>query len=165
MLQLIDDRSTGSLRALSGASWRCFTDRVMGGVSSAELAVQSIEGRAALCLRGQVSLANNGGFVQMALDLTPPAEPPPLGLELDVLGDGRSYGLHLRTVDMAAPWQAWRARFVATPRWQTVQLPFGAFAPHRTGGTLDPARACRVGLVAIGEAGAVALCLGRLAWC
>jgi hypothetical protein len=165
VLRLIDDRSSGSLQAAGGAAWRCFTDRVMGGESSAELTLQTIDGRPALCLRGHVSLARNGGFIQMALELMPPADPPPLGLELDVRGDGRHYGLHLRTADMDAPWQAWRAPFVALPGWQTVQLPFDAFVPHRTGGRLDPARIRRIGLVAIGEPGAAALCLARLAWC
>ena len=45
----------------------------MGGVSKANLAREVFDGRTANVLRGEVSLSNNGGFVQMATDLAPGA--------------------------------------------------------------------------------------------
>lgn len=156
---LIDDRS-----GPDPAVWRFFTDGVMGGVSTGSMTAGAAAGRAALCLRGRVRLDNNGGFIQMALELSAPAPGSARGLELDVRGNGRRYGLHLRTTVMSLPWQAWRASFAATPAWQTLQLPFTDFTPHRTGGNLDPATIGRIGVLALGEAMDAEVCVARLAW-
>ena len=161
---LIDDRSAGGAVSTLGPSWRFFTDGVMGGVSSGSMRAETVQGRSALCLRGQVRLDNNGGFVQMALEL--PDAPPSgdwRGVEIDVLGNDRRYGVHLRTEGMWLPWQAWRASFQATPSWQRLQLPFMAFEPYRTSGTLVAQELRRVGIVAIGEAFDAELCVARLA--
>jgi hypothetical protein len=167
-IALLDDRSSGTAEATIGGRWRLFTDGVMGGVSTGSMAVETVDGRPALCLRGQVRLENNGGFVQVALDLPSLPAPPPgatawQGVELDAWGNGRRYGVHLRTAGLWLPWQAWRAGFEAPPRWQTVQLPFARFEPYRVSGRLDAAELRRIGLVAIGEAVEALLCLGRLA--
>lgn len=55
----------------SGTRWSGFTDRVMGGISEANLAREEFCGRTANVLRGRVSMANNGGFIQMATNLAP----------------------------------------------------------------------------------------------
>jgi Complex I intermediate-associated protein 30 (CIA30) len=162
---LLDDRATGTAASTLGPTWHFFTDAVMGGVSSGGMTVETVAGRPALCLRGQVRLDNNGGFVQMALDL--PALPPGdawRGIEIDVRGNGQRYGLHLRTRMMTAPWQAWRASFEATPEWRNVRLPLEAFEPCRTGGVLDAATICRVGVVAIGARFDADVCVARLAF-
>jgi hypothetical protein len=163
----IDTRSTGTTASTLGPAWRCFTDAVMGGVSSGGMTVEKVGGCPALCLRGQVRLDNNGGFVQMALELpAPPATSPGAAwraIELEVCGNGHRYGLHLRTRGMAAPWQAWRASFEATPDWRTVHLPFDTFEPYRVGGTLEPATISRIGVVAIGARFEAEVCIARLA--
>ena len=161
---LIDDRRSGGAASTLGPAWRFFTDGVMGGVSTGGMSAETVQGRSALCLHGQVRLENNGGFIQMALEL--PALPEAQawrGVELQVLGNGHRYGLHLRTADMTMPWQAWRAGFEAGASWQTLRLPFTAFEGYRTGGTLRPADVRRIGLVAIGERFDAELCLARLA--
>ena len=167
-LRLIDDHRSGTAAASAGGAWRFFSDGVMGGVSTGGTSVETVDGRAALCLRGQVRLANGGGFVQMALELPsgglpPDAAEPALGLEIDVRGRPLRYGVHLRTTGMSAPWQSWRARLDAGPAWRTLRLPFDAFEPYRIAGRLDPAAVRRIGLVALGEAGEAELWLGRLA--
>lgn len=161
----LDDRSSGDLRASSGGVWRIFSDTVMGGLSAASVeAVQAVDdGRPALCLRGLVRLDNNGGFVQMALDLPVPVPASASGLEIDLRGRPLRYGLHLRTADMRAPWQAWRTPLDPSPQWQTMRLPWTAFEPYRLQGVLDPTKITRIGLLAIGEPGEAELCLGRLA--
>lgn len=161
---LIDDRRSGAATSTLGPDWRFFTDGVMGGVSSGAMTVETVAGRGALCLRGQVRLDNNGGFVQMALELPDP--PPPgdwRGVEIDVLGNGRRYGVHLRNAGMWLPWQSWRAPFQAAPAWQRVQLPFTAFEPYRTSGKLVAQELRRIGIVAIGEAFEAEVCVARLA--
>jgi len=154
----IDDRG-----AAMPAAWRFFTDGVMGGVSSGGMTNEVIAGCAALCLRGQVRLDNNGGFIQMALGV----QPPPgdwQALKLDVFGNGHRYGLHLRTAAMTLPWQAWRGVFFAAPEWRTVRVPLVEFEPHRTTGTLRAGDVRRIGIVALGERFDAEVSVSRLAW-
>ena len=73
-------------------------------------------------------------------------------MRLLVRGNGEQYSVHLRTPDNLRPWQSYRAHFVAGPEWQTVDLPFAAFAPYRLEAPLDVTRLRRIGLVAIGRA-------------
>ena len=160
---LIDDRRSADASSTLGPEWRFFTDGVMGGVSSGAMTAETVAGRDALCLRGEVRLDNNGGFIQMALDLPPPPENGAWrGVELEVLGNGHRYGVHLRTRGMLFPWQAWRASFEATPQWRTLRLPFDAFTPYRTSGELQPHSVRRLGIVAIGERFDAELCVARL---
>ena len=160
---VIDDRRSGSAASTLGPAWRFFSDGVMGGVSTGGMTTETVNGRPAMCLRGQVRLDNNGGFVQMALEL--PALPDAAswrGVELDVLGNGRRYGVHMRTRGMMAPWQAFRASFEAGPAWHTVRLPFDGFEPYRTSGTLRAETVRRIGVVAIGERFDAEVCVARL---
>lgn len=155
---LIDDRAGGE-----PAAWRFFTDSVMGGLSSGAITSEVVQGRPALCLRGRVRLENNGGFIQMALDVVPPPGEWS-ALEFDLTGRAHDYGVHLRTTRLSAPWQAWRARVAVRPEWQTLRVPFSQFAPYRFSGTLAAAEIRRIGLVALGEAFDAELCLARAAW-
>lgn len=158
---LIDDRA-----AAAPARWRFFADTVMGGVSSGVIDVCEHLGRPALALQGRVRTEFNGGFVQMALDVPP----PPAGaaaLEFDVAGNGRAYGVHLRTRGLTAPWMAWRARFDTAPTWQTVRVPLASFVPHRFAGRLDLREVQRIGLVALagdGQPFDAELYLARIGW-
>jgi hypothetical protein len=164
---LIDEAGPQSPRAMSGKRWAIVTDTVMGGVSHASLSVECLDGRPALRMTGEVRLENRGGFVQLALDLG--GDEGPLdasaytGLELSVIGNGATYGLHLRTLDQRHPWESYRHAFTAGPCWSTVQLPFAGFVAHRCTVPLDLRRLRRLGLVAIGRAFHADLALGRLA--
>lgn len=152
---VIDDLSCDPPMSSMGTRWQLVTDQVMGGVSVGALWRETVEGRLALRMRGDVSLANNGGFVQMALDLSGDGGNLDAsawqGLELQVLGNNQEYGVHLRTADLARPWQSYRSSFVAKPEWQTLRLPFTSFAPHRTDTPLDLRRLRRLGVIAIGR--------------
>ena len=53
----------------SGSQWQGITDRVMGGISNGSLSRETVAGKEANVLRGNVSLENDGGFIQMATDL------------------------------------------------------------------------------------------------
>lgn len=149
-------RDGDTLMASNGARWVLVSDRVMGGVSYGRLTVEPVAGRLAVRLRGTVSLENNGGFVQMALDLRPDGGPVDAsgwqGLEIDVCGNGETYGLHLRSLDVTRPWQSYRQSFQTEPAWRTLWLPFAGFQPHRLETPFDPRRLRRLGLVAIGRA-------------
>jgi hypothetical protein len=152
---IIDDLSREPPIATIGTRWQLFTDTVMGGVSRATMARETVEGRAAIRLRGKVSLENNGGFVQISLDFRPDGGPIDAsswsGIEMDVYGNGEEYALSLRTADLTRPWQSYRQTFRAIPRWETVRLPFKSFVPNRTDIPLDLHRLRRLGIIGIGR--------------
>lgn len=163
---IIDDLSGEPPRATIGSDWQLLTDRVMGGVSLGRMVRETVAGRPAIRMRGDVSLENDGGFVQIALDLAPDGGTVDAsawgGIELEVLGNGEAYGVHLRTDALTRPWQSYRQGFTADPAWRTVQLRFDRFVPHRTDVPLDVRRLRRIGLVAIGRAFAADLAVGGL---
>lgn len=153
---VIDDLSQPHPRASHGAAWEMIADRVMGGVSSGTMRREVVRDREAIHLQGDVSLENNGGFLQIALDLAPDGSARDssnwAGIEIDVIGNDETYNLHLRTADVARPWQSYRQSFVARPEWRTVRLPFAEFEAHRIDAPLDLSTIRRFGIVAIGRA-------------
>ncbi|SNT27896.1 CIA30 family protein [Tropicimonas sediminicola] len=154
--EVIDDLRAEPPVAAVGTRWSLVSDRVMGGVSSGAMSRERIAGRDAIRLQGAVSLENNGGFLQLALDLASDGEAVDArrwtGLRLDVFGNDQDYNLHLRTSDIRRPWESFRHAFRATPDWTTVLLPFAEFTPHRTDQPLRLERLRRIGVVAIGRA-------------
>lgn len=163
---ILDDRSSGTFSATNGADWRAITDTVMGGESTGQLLTAVIERRNCLRLTGDVSLQNNGGFVQASLDLSVSGLLDAggySGIEIEVYGNGEMYNLHLRTDDTRIVWQSYRASFQAQPNWQTISLPFESFQPHRTDLPLDKHKLRRLGVVAIGREMKADVCIAGLA--
>jgi Complex I intermediate-associated protein 30 (CIA30) len=153
---LIDDFATADLVSRLRTRWTATSDRVMGGVSRCSLTVELDGSQRWLRLSGRVSLENNGGFIQMGLDLAPGGEPVDLsafaGIRVLVRGNGERYGCHLRTTACHRPWQSYRSEFAAPATESAIELPFASFAPHRVESPFDPAALRRLGLVAIGRA-------------
>lgn len=163
---LIDDLSHDPPLSAIGTKWQLFTDGVMGGISHGTMVWEVVAGRPAIHLRGDVSLENNGGFIQISLDLAPGGECVDAsafsGIEFDVYGQNEEYSLRLRTSDLVHPWQSYRVGFTAEPQWKTVRVSFALFEKHRTDIALDVSRVRRVGLVAIGRAFSANLALGGI---
>jgi hypothetical protein len=163
---IIDALDQEPPQATIGTRWELIADRVMGGVSSGEMERAHVAGRPALRMCGHVSLENNGGFIQIALDFAPDGGVADArewtGIEIEVFGNGERYNFHLRTAGVVRPWQSYRAEFIATPEWRTIRLPFSTFEPHRIEAPLDLARLRRLGVVAIGRAFAADVAIGRL---
>jgi hypothetical protein len=153
--QVIDDFQNPAPVAPNGVEWEAVSDRVMGGVSVPQMRRLAVAGRPAQHLSGAVSLDNNGGFIQMALDLAPARQPIDAsawtGIRLCVQGNGEDYDLRLRTADIERPWQSYRHGFSTTRDWQTHDLPFADFQPNKIDKPFDPARLTRFGLLAIGH--------------
>ena len=164
---LIDDfNDPGGLSPL-GTPWRLVTDRVMGGVSTGRIDFEKIQGRRCLCLHGDVSLDNNGGFVQVSLDLAPEGLLDAgefEGVRLLVRGNGESYNLHLKTGDVQRPWQSYRGSFRAGPEWREIKVPFSAFMPYRIDVPLDLHKLRRLGIVAIGSTMTAELCVAEISF-
>ena len=154
--------------ANSEPGWRLVTDAVMGGVSRGIITDETVGRRRAMRMRGDVSTDNNGGFIQITLDFAAEGgwfdAAALAGVAIDVFGNGEVYGAHLRTTELARPQQSYRHSFCARPEWQTLQLPFAQFLPHRTDIPFGPGRLKRIGLVAIGRAFAADLSVARLAF-
>jgi hypothetical protein len=159
---LIDDFNDLGGHSRLGTPWRLVTDRVMGGVSTGRVSFEEIQGRRCLCLYGDVSLDNNGGFIQASLDLAPEGLLDAgefEGIRLLVRGNGESYNLHIKTGDVQRPWQSYRGSFRAGPEWREIQIPFSAFLPYRIDVPLDIHKLRRLGIVAIGSTMKAQLCL------
>ncbi|WP_068115858.1 CIA30 family protein [Tropicimonas marinistellae] len=155
-LEVIDDLRFAPPMAVTGNGWVLVSDRVMGGVSAGTMSRELVAGRNAVRMRGDVSLENNGGFLQVALDLGEAGDEVDAsrwtGIRIDVFGNDQTYNLHLRTSDIRRPWESYRQSFRAPPTWTTVHFPFSEFAPHRTERPLRLERLRRIGIVAIGRA-------------
>jgi hypothetical protein len=165
-LAVIDDLGREPPVSTIGTRWQLFTDRVMGGVSNGTMEREMVAGRPAIRMRGDVNLENNGGFVQIAIDLTPDGQAKDAsgwhGAELDVFGNGEEYNIHLRTDELTQPWQSYRQSFRADSHWQTVRFRFQDFVPYRTDIPLNIHRLRRIGIVAIGRAFSADVCVGGL---
>lgn len=163
--RLLDDFRDPA-RSRIGTAWSCFTDRVMGGASSGEAAIVTVDGRPVLRLRGRVRLEGNGGFVQVALPLA--AEGRGLdarafsGVRLLVRGTAPSLALHLRTRDTTLPWQYYGAPVPLGPDWTEVTVPFSRFTPAALARPLDAGDLRRLGVVAGKPAGDVLVEVARL---
>ena len=110
--------------------WDYFSDQVMGGVSSGSASFQQDGGQSILRLTGDVSTANNGGFIQARTKLRQDLPATVRGVVLNVKGNKETYYIHLRTTWTVLPWQFYQASFHATEDWQEVRIPFKNFAPY-----------------------------------
>jgi hypothetical protein len=105
--------------------------------------------------KGDVSLENNGGFLQAVLPLAKDKKTfnasGYTGVQIFVHGNGEQYSIHLRTPDNSRPWQSYRAHFTAAPAWKKIDIPFSGFVPYRHEKPLDKSRLRRISFVAIGR--------------
>ena len=133
--------------------WRFFADSVMGGVSSGQMRFESQKGQTFARMTGRVSTKNNGGFIQMQMDLRTPPREGAVGVRLMVRGNDQGYFVHLRTRGSVLPWQYYQAGFDVTGDWAEVRLPFTAFAPSGAllRAALRPGSLTSVGIVAYGR--------------
>jgi hypothetical protein len=135
------------------ARWRFFADTVMGGVSTGQVEFKTEHGKSYAHMTGQVSTANNGGFIQIRMDLPTSVPAGTQGIRLTVRGNVQSYFVHLRTNGTLLPWQYYQAKFDVTQDWTKVELPFSSF--EASGSVLrDTPRAQNlksVGIVAYGR--------------
>eukprot|EP00532_Pseudo-nitzschia_australis_P008630 CAMPEP_0168177294 /NCGR_PEP_ID=MMETSP0139_2-20121125/8359_1 /TAXON_ID=44445 /ORGANISM="Pseudo-nitzschia australis, Strain 10249 10 AB" /LENGTH=321 /DNA_ID=CAMNT_0008096299 /DNA_START=145 /DNA_END=1110 /DNA_ORIENTATION=- len=173
----IDDLSETFPITSSGTQWLGVTDKVMGGKSSGTLVREVFQGKLSNVLTANVSLENDGGFVQMVTDLaldhsisnTVDASNHG-GLEFDVFyqgdADKESFNVHLKDSHCVRQFSSYRATF-ELPRgeWTTVRLPWAKFEGFGWGAVenlLDRSTLRRIGLVAIGKEMDVTLALSSI---
>ena len=109
--------------------WVFFTDRVMGGVSSGKLEIGSEDGSKFYRMTGNVSTANNGGFIQFQADLSNISNTEEVfnGIKIKVRGNNENYQIFIRTNLTVLPWQYYSSEFYASNQWKEIKLPFSSF--------------------------------------
>lgn len=142
--------------------WTVVSDKVMGGVSSGALQQGERHNSACTCLTGRTSLENNGGFVQMKLEIKPDwLRADYRGLFIELCGATHDYNLHVKTNQLSKPWQSFRHTVSVEPQWTRFVVPYTQLRAHRTDAELKPADIRSVAVVAIGTAFDVDVCVRR----
>jgi hypothetical protein len=148
---VLSNFSGGSELVLPGASWRGFSDRVMGGVSDAEFTRALVAGKECIRLSGRVTRDSGGGFIQMALDLASRGKvfdgSRYSGVEFLVHGNDEDYNCHVRTADCGWYDESYRVTFRAESRWQRLRFAWTDFEPNGITTALDPAKLQRIALL------------------
>jgi hypothetical protein len=149
-------QADGALPQISLADttrWAYFSDQVMGGVSEGRASFDQSGGQPVLRLTGQVSTADNGGFIQARTKLEPPLPANATGVILSVRGNDQPYFVHLRTTRTLLPWQFYQATFNTTNTWSEVRIPFAAFTPYGSflGKTFNTTSVRSIAIVAFGR--------------
>ena len=139
------------------AYWRFVTDGVMGGVSTGRLTFDTRDGVDFARLTGDVSTANNGGFIQFRAGLSLSGMPDGgaglSGIRITSRGNGETYFVHIRTRDNRRPWHYYAAAFTTDNDWRQATLPFDSFrhSAGMTPPTPRPQDIISIGIVAYGR--------------
>ena len=140
----------------SGNYWQYVSDRVMGGVSDGQVNLEQDGEMFYARLTGNVSTANNGGFIQLRSRVSfvnSEREGKNLkGVRLNVRGNGEKYYIHIRTNESYSPSDYYAITFKTNTEWQMIDLPFNKFERRWSKETaLDPKKIRSFGIVAYGR--------------
>ena len=108
-------------------NWEFISDQVMGGVSLGRFEVLKEKSINFLRMTGNVSLENNGGFIQVRKKVYQSIEGNIKRIKLTTRGNRSDYFIHLRTRGTFLPWQYYQAKFEVSKKWTEVLLPFRDF--------------------------------------
>ena len=135
--------------------WQYISDQTMGGVSNGQ-AVLDKEGDMIFArLTGNVSTANNGGFIQIRtnfsfVDLIN-TNKDLKGVLLNTKGNGETYHIFIRTSEDRSYRDFYSATFTANDNWEIVDLPFTKFKHRYSNKSLDGNDIRTFGIVAYGR--------------
>ena len=161
---VIDDFSS-ALNATIGGRWSYTSDRVMGGVSNGGGAYETVDDRISIRLYGDVSTAQNGGFIQVSLRIDGRRinAKDYAGIEIDVLGNGEDYNVHVTTTRSFPPWRFYKHTFATTETWTRIRLPWSDFTSETFRQPLDPSTINRLNLTAYARDFEADLAVSRIA--
>jgi len=108
--------------------WVYIADTVMGGVSEGSASLIDTPKGKAIKLSGKVSTQNNGGFIQVRVNMPKGVASEFTGIKLNVKGNGDEYFVHIRNSSSKLPWQYYAHNFKAKNEWQEIKLPFSEFS-------------------------------------
>ena len=109
------------------SEWSYQADTVMGGVSDGSAKFNGNGSEKFIRLIGEVSTANNGGFIQVRSLIPWEVAKGKTGIKINVKGNGEQYYLHIRNSSTRLPWHYYHQGFKTTSTWREIKLPFQFF--------------------------------------
>lgn len=113
-------------------NWQVVNDRVMGGRSQSHLKINE-NGHGEFC--GDVSLAHNGGFSSIQLQVDEKEVQQFSNIVLKVKGDGKPYQFRIKA--NSSDRHSYVKDFRTTTDLETIKIPFKEFSPAFRGRNLD----------------------------
>ena len=114
--------------------WQYISDQTMGGVSSGHAMLEKDGDMFFARLVGNVSTANNGGFIQLRSTLSfvnlIDNNKTLKGVRLNTRGNGETYHIFIRTSETRSYRDFFSATFISNNEWEIIDLPFKQFK-HR----------------------------------
>ena len=135
--------------------WQYISDQTMGGVSDGQAILDKDGDMIFARLTGNVSTANNGGFIQIRtnfsfVDLIN-TNKDLKGVLLNTKGNGETYHIFIRTSEDRSYRDFYSATFTANDNWEIVDLPFTNFKHRYLNRALDGNDIRTFGIVAYGR--------------
>tara|TARA_B100000497_G_C7496822_1_gene303652 strand:+ start:127 stop:678 length:552 start_codon:yes stop_codon:yes gene_type:complete len=135
--------------------WQYISDQTMGGVSDGQAILDKDGDMIFARLTGNVSTANNGGFIQIRtnfsfVDLIN-TNKDLKGVLLNTKGNGETYHIFIRTSEDRSYRDFYSATFTANDNWEIVDLPFSKFKHRYSNRSLDGNDIRTFGIVAYGR--------------
>ena len=136
----------------NNTNWVFFSDQVMGGKSKGIAEAVSDDGDQFVRLRGDVTTANSGGFIQIRTPITGLSKDLK-GISLKIRGNGERYYVFIRTSGTMLPWQYYKADFPSQKDWADVRIEFKSFIRSSSwlGKRVRPETIKSIGIVAFGR--------------
>jgi len=107
--------------------WEYIADTVMGGVSKGNVTFINKEKESYAKMVGNVSLENNGGFIQFRREIKNKFNEGIKGIKIRVRGNELEYYIHIRTKGTVLPWQYYQAVFLVEKTWEEKDILFESF--------------------------------------
>ena len=135
--------------------WQYISDQTMGGVSNGQAILDKDNDMIFARLTGNVSTANNGGFIQIRtnfsfVDLIN-INKDLKGVILNTKGNGETYHIFIRTSEDRSYRDFYSATFTANDNWEIVDLPFTKFKHRYSNKSLNGNDIRTFGIVAYGR--------------
>ena len=135
--------------------WQYISDQTMGGISNGQAFLEKDGDILFARLIGNVSTANNGGFIQLRSTLSFAnlynKNKILKGVRLNTKGNGETYHIFIRTSETRSYSDFFYATFIADEKWEIVDLPFTKFKHRFSNSVLDGDDIQTFGIVAYGR--------------
>ena len=117
LLLLLTNGSAMADNLIKIGQWAYLADTVMGGISEGTAQFEDQGTSQVIRLRGEVSTANNGGFIQVRSPVVWEAAKGKTVIKLMVKGNGDLYYLHIRSTNTRLPWHYYQQSFQTSRSW------------------------------------------------